>query len=76
MARHGGKVATQQRHQVFTDDRWARIEPLLPSNVGKRARPFENDRRIVEEVVCRYRAGIAWRDPVRDRLGPWQTAGS
>ena len=66
-------MTTQQRHRVFTDEQWEKIEPLLPSNVGKRARPFENNRRIVEGIVYRYRAGIAWRDLPREHFGPWQT---
>ena len=66
-------MTTQQRHHVFTDEQWARIEPLLPSSTGKRARPFENNRRIVEGIVYRYRAGIAWRDLPREHFGPWQT---
>ncbi|MGO1791656.1 MAG: IS5 family transposase [Micrococcaceae bacterium] len=61
------------RHRVFTDEQWERIEPLLPSNTGKRARPFENNRRIVEGIAYRYRAGIAWRDLPREHFGPWQT---
>ncbi|MGZ1492260.1 IS5 family transposase [Brevibacterium sediminis] len=66
-------MTTQQRHRVFTDEQWEKIEPLLPSNVGKRARPFENNRRIVEGIVYRYRSGIAWRDLPREHFGPWQT---
>ncbi len=66
-------MTTQDRYQVFTDEEWARIEPLLPSNTGKRARPFENNCRIVEGIVYRYRAGIAWRDLPREQFGPWQT---
>lgn len=66
-------MTTEQRHRVFTDEQWEKIEPLLPSNVGKRARPFENNRRIVEGIVYRYRAGIAWRDLPREHFGPWQT---
>lgn len=66
-------MTTQDRYQVFTDEEWARIEPLLPSNTGKRARPFENNRRIVEGIVYCYRAGIAWRDLPREQFGPWQT---
>lgn len=64
-------MATKQRHRVFTDEQWARIEPLLPSNVGKRARPFESNRRIVEGMVDRCRSGIAWRDLHREYFGTW-----
>lgn len=66
-------VTINPRHRVFTDEQWERIEPLLPSNTGKRARPFENNRRIVEGIAYRYRAGIAWRDLPREHFGPWQT---
>lgn len=64
---------TKSRFQVFTDDEWDLIEPLLPSNAGKRARPFADNRRVVEGIAYRYRAGIPWRDLPRDRFGPWQT---
>lgn len=70
---HGGVVTTRQRHRVITDEQWARIEPLLPSNAGKRAQPFQNNRRIFEGIVYRYRAGIAWRDLPCQSFGPWQT---
>ncbi|MGO2555015.1 MAG: IS5 family transposase [Brevibacterium aurantiacum] len=66
-------MTSDQRHHVFTDEQWKRIEPLLPSNEGKRARPFENNRRIVEGIAYRYRAGIAWRDLPREHFGPWRT---
>lgn len=39
---------TKSRYRVFTDEQWARIEPLLPSNEGKRAHPFGEHRRVVE----------------------------
>ena len=64
---------TKSRYQVFTDEQWARIEPLLPSNAGKRARPFGEHRRVVEGMAYRYRTGIAWRDLPREVFGPWQT---
>ena len=28
---------------------------------------------MVEEIVYRYRTGIAWRDLPREQFGPWQT---
>ncbi|WP_375544670.1 transposase [Brevibacterium luteolum] len=30
--------------------------------------------RIVEGIVYRHRAGIAWRNLPREHFGPWQTA--
>ncbi len=60
------------RDAVLSDQVWARIEPLLPSSVGRRGRPFRDSRQVVEGIVYRYRAGIAWRD-LPEQFGPWQT---
>jgi transposase len=52
---------------------WARIEPLLPSSDGQRARPFRDHRQVLEGIVFRLRTGVPWRDLPAD-FGPWQTA--
>jgi transposase len=49
-----------------------RIEPLLPSSEGRRARPFRGHRQVVESIIYRYHCGIAWRD-LPAEFGPWQT---
>jgi transposase len=64
---------SSSRFQSLSDEQWERIEPLLPSNEGRRGRPFHNDRRVVEGIVYRYRTGIPWRDLPRKPFGPWQT---
>lgn len=51
----------------------ARIEPLLPSNAGRKGHPFGDSRRVVEGIVYRYRTGISRRDLPREEYGPWQT---
>lgn len=61
------------RFQVFTDDQWSLIEPLLPSNAGRQGHPFGEHRRVVEGIAYRYRTGIPWRDLPREPFGPWQT---
>lgn len=48
------------------------MEPLLPSNVGRRGHPFRQNRRVVEGIIYRARTGIAWRD-LPAEFGPWQT---
>lgn len=68
-----GPVASSSRDQVFSDERWARVEPLLPSNEGRQGRPFRDNRRVVEAIAYRYRTGIPWRDLPRERFGAWQT---
>ncbi|WP_094393466.1 IS5 family transposase [Kocuria varians] len=57
----------------MTDEQWERAEPLLPTNCGRRGRPFSNSRMIVNGIIYRYRTGIPWRDLPRERYGPWQT---
>ena len=60
------------RGAVLSDDMWARIEPLLPPVKGAMGRPMRAHRPLVEGIVFRYRAGIAWRD-LPAEFGPWQT---
>jgi len=66
-------VTSSSRFRVFSDEQWARVEPLLPSNAGRRGHPFEDNRRVVEAIAYRYRTGIPWRDLPREQFGPWQT---
>jgi transposase len=60
------------RFQVLSDGQWALIEDLLPVRTGKRGRPFQDARSMVEGIIYRYRCGIAWRD-VPEVFGPWQS---
>ena len=64
---------SSSRGQSLSDAQWKRIEPLLPSNVGRRGHPFGPSRRVVEGIIYRYRTGIPWRDLPREVFGPWQT---
>lgn len=60
------------QREVLTDAQWALIEPLMPSNEGRRGHPFGDHRRVFEGIVYKFRCGVPWRD-VPDRFGPWQT---
>src|SRR5699024_11533426 len=66
-------ISTTSRHQVLTDEQWEWIEPLLPSNEGRKGHPFLDNRRIVEGMIYRARTGIPWRDLPREAFGAWQT---
>ncbi|WP_448062762.1 IS5 family transposase [Cellulomonas hominis] len=66
-------VASSSRFRVFSDEQWARVEPLLPSNEGRQGRPFRDNRRVVEAIAYRYRTGVPWRDLPREEFGAWQT---
>lgn len=73
-SRQCGRVTKRaSRFQVFSDVEWARIEPMLPSNQGRRGHPFGDSRRVVEGIAYRYRTGIPWRDLPAEEFGPWQT---
>src|SRR6218665_464578 len=60
------------RSVVLTDAQWVRIESLPPSSVGRRGRPFRDDRRVVEGIIFRFRTGSPWRG-VAPQFGPGRT---
>jgi transposase len=43
------------------DDQWERIKDLLPGREGSVGATAKDNRRFVEAVLYRYRAGIPWR---------------
>jgi len=57
---------------VISDEFWAVVEPLLPANGGRRGRPWNAHRDVVEAICWRYRTGSPWRDLPLE-LGRWQT---
>lgn len=59
------------RRYGLRDDQWARIEPLLPGRVGHVGVTAKDNRRFVEAVLYRYRAGIPWRD-LPERFGDFR----
>ena len=58
-----------RRHEL-TDVEWERLKELLP--LGRKGRPREDDRRVLNGIVWKIRTGSAWRD-VPERYGSWQT---
>ena len=57
------------RHDL-SDAEWAIIAPLLPNKV--RGVPRVDDRRVINGILFRFRAGTPWRD-VPERYGPRTT---
>ena len=53
------------------DDQWERIRDLLPGKTGDVGVTAQDNRRFVEAVLYRYRAGIPWRD-LPERFGDWK----
>jgi putative transposase len=60
------------RFGVFSDEVWAVVEPVLPSDRGRRGKRWSEHRRVLEAIAWRYRVGAPWRD-VPAGFGPWQT---
>ena len=60
------------RSGVISDEVWAVIEPVLPSDVGRRGKRWADHRQIMEGIVWRFRVGAPWRD-LPAEFGPWQT---
>ena len=60
------------RTGVITDELWELIEPVLPSDKGRRGRRWRDHRQVLEAIAWRFRTGAPWRD-VPAEFGPWQT---
>jgi transposase len=56
----------------LTDEQWALLRPLLPPQKGRRGRPNNDHRPIVNGILWLDRTGAPWRD-TPERYGPWQT---
>ena len=56
------------RRYALRDDQWDRIKEFLPGREGHVGVTAKDNRLFVEAVLCRYRAGIPWRD-LPERFG-------
>lgn len=54
------------------DEEWAIIEPLLPSERGRWARPAQDNRRFLNGMLHVLRVGCPWRD-MHERYGKWNS---
>ena len=59
------------RRYGLRDDQWELIEGLLPGRLGHVGVTAADNRRFVEAVLYRYRAGLPWRD-LPERFGDWK----
>jgi transposase len=60
------------RTGVISDEFWAVVEPILPAYGGRRGRPWNDHRTVLEGICWRYRTGSPWRD-VPPEFGSWKT---
>ena len=63
------KADPMRPHQL-RDDQWDLIRSGLPGRVGSVGVTESNNRRFVDAVIYRYRAGIPWRD-LPESFGDW-----
>ena len=64
-------MIVMERRYGLRDDQWERVERLgLPGRSGHVGVTAKNNRRFVEAVLYRLRAGIPWRD-LPPHFGPW-----
>ncbi len=59
----------------LTDERWARIAPLLPPQTPRIGRPPGDHRTILAGMLWVVGRGASWRE-VPAQFGPWQTVHS
>jgi transposase len=57
---------------VISDEFWAAVESVMPSDEGKRGNRFSDHRLIAEGIAWRLRTGSPWWDLPAD-FGPWKT---
>ena len=55
----------------FSDEQWARIEPLLPRDT--RGMPRVDDRRVLSGIVHALKCGGRWSDCPQEIYGPKKT---
>lgn len=60
------------RHDI-TNEKWARIERLLPGRPGQHGGVATNNRRFLNAILYVAKTGIAWRD-LPSEYGKWDTA--
>ena len=56
----------------LTDADWSRLELLLPSTGGRRGRPGQPHRLMLEAMLWILRTGAPWRDLLPE-YGSWKT---
>ena len=56
-----------------TEEQWLRIAPMLPpERTGKKGRPRNNNRKMLNGMLWIHHSGAQWR-ALPERYGPWQS---
>lgn len=51
-----------KRERYLSDEKWSKIEPLLPPRQKGRGRPRANDRDVLEGILWILRTGAPWKE--------------
>jgi transposase len=54
------------------DEEWRIVEPLLPTERGRKSRPSHDNRRFFNGILHVLRVGCPWRD-MHERYGKWNS---
>ena len=57
---------------LLSEERWRKIQPLLPPEIGYWGRPAAPHRKIIEGILWIFRTGAPWRD-LPPEYGPWSS---
>jgi transposase len=60
-------------NRALTDERWARLEPLIEECRPPHKTKHHNLRRTIAAIIWRHKKGAPWRD-IPAELGPWWMA--
>ena len=65
-------MSTRRRYEL-TDSEWEQVKNLLPpERTGKKGRPSNDNRKMLNAMVWLARSGAPWRD-LPERYGPWES---
>jgi transposase len=56
----------------LSEAEWRLLKDLLPAERGRKSRPAQDNRKIVNGILWRIRTGAPWRD-VPEKYGKWMT---
>lgn len=59
------------RH-ILRDEEWDQLQPLLPSEVSRRGRPWVPHRQVIDGILWVLATAVPWRD-LPDSFGKWKT---
>jgi len=62
-------MSRRPRERMLTDDKWSKIEPLLPK-LSSRGRPWRDHREVLEGILWVLKTGARWRDLPVDLPSP------